>query len=84
MAPALCRGSDDFTARGSRAWSNYFLRVLGEGTPVVSSHDAFLQYHPSEVPLAGGHSLGNANLVKAQVLADFLEEHQLVPPRISR
>ena len=84
MAPSLCQTDDYFKPRNSRTWNDYFLRVLGDSTPVVSSHDAFLRYHPSAVPLAGGHSLGNSNLVKAQALASFLEEHDLVPPRISR
>jgi hypothetical protein len=74
MAPDACVAvnEDLFDTRGSSAENEYFLRVLGNGTPAVSSHDAFSRYRPSQVPQAGGHSLGNANLVKAQVLFAYL------------
>ena len=47
--------------------NKYFVDLLGkDGVPVVSSYDAFWSYSPSEVPQAGGHSLANANKVKAR------------------
>jgi hypothetical protein len=49
--------------------------VLGDGTSAVSVHDAFLHTRPSQMPNAGGHSLGNANDVKARVLFDYLQRH---------
>ena len=39
---------------------------------VVSAFAAFLPPRPSQMPNAGGHSLGNANLVKASVLSAYL------------
>ena len=84
MAPSLCQTDDYFRPRNSHAWNDYFRRVLGNDTPVVSSHDAFSQYRPSDVPLASGHSLGTSNPVKAQVLANVLEDNAVVPHRVSR
>ena len=46
--------------------------VLGAGTPVTSSTPAFLHHRPSQMPEANGHSRGNANRVKADVLFEFL------------
>jgi GDSL-like Lipase/Acylhydrolase family len=85
MAPDICVAvnEDLFDTRGSAAENAYFLRVLGDGTPVVSSHDAFAQYRPSQVPQAGGHSLANANLVKAQVLFAHLSK-TVLPALINR
>ena len=48
-----------------------------------SSYDAFLHVRPSQMPNAAGHSLGNANVVKADVLFGFLRESilpTLMPP----
>ena len=54
--------------------NKYFVDLLGkDGVPVVSSYDAFWSYSPSEVPGAGGHSLANANKVKASILLDHLK-----------
>ena len=56
--------------------------MLGDGTPAVSSHDAFLRYRPSEMPQANGHALGNSNVVKADVLFGFLRD--CVLPKLIR
>ena len=48
------------------------LEVLGDGTPAVSSLRRYLHHRPSQMPGAGGHSVGNANRVKADVLFEFL------------
>jgi hypothetical protein len=40
----------------------------------VSSYDSFYQYRPSQMPVAGGHSLGNSNLVKAETLFQYLKD----------
>jgi hypothetical protein len=76
-APETCPHEDRFFQGGSLADDRTLLEVLGEGTPVVSSARAFLHYRPSQMPLAAGHSLGNANLVKANVLFEFLRDRVL-------
>jgi GDSL-like Lipase/Acylhydrolase family len=76
-APETCGHEDRFYRGPSIADEAALLEVLGAGTPVVSSGDAFLHYRPSQMPLAAGHSLGNSNQVKADVLYEFLREHVL-------
>ena len=41
--------------------------------------DAFMHAHPSQMPNAVGHSLGNSNVVKAEVLFEFLRERVRTP-----
>jgi hypothetical protein len=72
MAPEMCRDQDRFYNAGSLADDSALREVLGDGTKVASSTRAFLHYRPSQVPGANGHSLGNANRVKADVLFEFL------------
>ncbi|MEO8681192.1 MAG: GDSL-type esterase/lipase family protein [Vicinamibacterales bacterium] len=79
MAPIVCAGADRFVDGGTLGDDDAMLEVLGKGTPAVSSTRAFLHYHPSQMPAAGGHSLGNSNRVKADVLFDFLKT-QVLPP----
>lgn len=79
MAPQPCPGADRFYNAGALADDDVLLEVLGEGTPVVSSTRAFLHYRPSQVPGAVGHSIGNANRVKADILFDFLRARVLPP-----
>jgi lysophospholipase L1-like esterase len=87
MAPFVCRSADRFIDHATVADSNAVMAVLGNGTPAVSSLPEFLHYRPSEMPAAAGHSLGNSNLVKANVLFAYLRdqllEHLLpaVPPK---
>ena len=78
-APDLCgnAGEDVFDPRVTKSIDDFHLQVLSDGTPAVSSHDAFARYRPSQVPNAGSHSLGNANVVKVQVLFEFLRERVL-------
>ena len=79
-APPVCHDlptTDLFYDGGSRAVDALYVRVLGDGTPVVSSYDAFLHMRPSQMPNAAGHSLGNANVVKADVLFEFLRDRVL-------
>jgi hypothetical protein len=76
-APPSCAdepATDFFYDGGSRLFDRLYLRILGEGTPAVSSYDAFLRTRPSQMPIASGHSLGNANVVKAEVLFGFLRD----------
>lgn len=86
MAPQECKGTDRFVDYGSGDDDEALRAVLGRDTPVASSWHEFLYYRPSQMPVAAGHSLGNANLVKAQVLFDFLRASvlpPLVPPGVA-
>jgi hypothetical protein len=83
MAPFVCGQADRFIDHGTVADSDAVIAVLGAGTPAVSSLPEFLHYRPSQMPAAAGHSLGNANLVKAKVLFEYLRDTVLpgmVPP----
>ncbi|HEX4914173.1 MAG TPA: GDSL-type esterase/lipase family protein [Vicinamibacterales bacterium] len=79
MAPFVCRGGDRFIDHATVADSDAVMAVLGNGTPAVSSLPEFLHYRPSEMPAAAGHSLGNSNLVKANVLFAYLRDRVLQP-----
>jgi hypothetical protein len=79
MAPNECTGADRFVDYGNGADNAALLDVLGRGTPVVSSWHEFLYYRPSQMPGASSHSLGNANVVKAQALFTFLRDSVLPP-----
>ena len=79
MAPNECKGADRFVDYGTGADNDALLEVLGRGTPAVSSWREFLYYRPSQMPGAAAHSLGNANVVKANVLFDFLISRVLPP-----
>ena len=74
-APAICgteTESDFFYDGGSAAEDRFYMQVLGTDFPAASTYDAFMHTKPSQMPGAGGHSLGNANAVKAEVLFEFL------------
>jgi hypothetical protein len=77
-APPSCTvvepAADFFYDGGSRLFDRLYLRILGNGTPAVSSYDAFLHTRPSQMPYAAGHSIGNANVVKTDVLFGFLRD----------
>jgi len=79
MAPFVCGGADRFIDHGTVADSDAVIEVLGNGTPAVSALPEFLHYRPSQMPAAAGHSLGNANLVKAKVLFEYLRDRVLPP-----
>jgi hypothetical protein len=72
MAPRLCPDGDRFYDGGSLEDDEALTAVLGAGTPVASSTRAFLHYRPSQMPGASGHSIGNANRVKADALFEAL------------
>jgi hypothetical protein len=84
MAPNICPDIDRFYDGGSALVNAAFLRELSQGTPATSSHDEFLHYLPSDVPLAQGHALANANRVKADVLFAFLRDHVLATVPLPR
>lgn len=81
-APKACKGDDRFYDAGSFDEDALLMELLGDGTPVVSSLREYLHYRPSQMPGAGGHSVGNANRVKADVLAAFLQS-RVLPPLLS-
>lgn len=77
MAPKACVSQDRFYDAGELAMDDVLQEVLGDGVPVASSTRAFLHYRPSQMPLAGGHAIGNANRVKADALFDALSTRVL-------
>lgn len=79
QTPPVCPDGDVFYDGGTRAVDAFLMSVMGEGTSAVSTYDAFMHVHPSQMPNAVGHSLGNSNVVKAEVLFDFLREHARTP-----
>ena len=72
MAPNVCPGEDRFVDDGAFEDDAAVRAILGQGTPVGSSVRAFLPYRPSQMPGASGHSVGNANRVKADALFEML------------
>jgi hypothetical protein len=79
MAPRPCPDADRYQDGGSLSDDAALTEILGVGTPVASSTRAFLHYRPSQMPAASGHSLGNANRVKADALFDTLSTDVLPP-----
>lgn len=79
MAPKVCQGADRFYDLGSLSDDDLLVEVLGDGVPVASVTREFMHYRPSQMPAAGGHSIGNSNRVKADVLFDFLRTRVLPP-----
>jgi hypothetical protein len=81
-APPSCTAvepaTDFFYDGGSRLFDRLYLRILGDGPPAVSSYDAFLHTRPSQMPDAAGHSIGNSNVIKADVLFGFLRDDLLL------
>jgi hypothetical protein len=79
MAPQICPETDRFYDGGVMEDDEMLRQLLGNGTPVVSSTNAFMHYRPSQMPGASGHSIGNANRVKAEALFAFLRASVLPP-----
>lgn len=84
MAPNECPGEDRFFDGGALEDEAALGAILGEGTPVGSSVRAFLPYRPSQMPGASGHSIGNANRVKADALFDFITGGGILPASVTR
>ena len=78
LSPKVCKGDDRFYDAGSFDEETLLLELLGDGTPAVSSLRRYLHHRPSQMPGAGGLSVGNANRVKADVLFEFLRDKELV------
>jgi hypothetical protein len=77
--PPACLDGDPFYYGGSRAIDDLWVRVLGEGTPVVSTSCEFQDRRPSQMPAASAHAIGNANAVNADVLFGFLRDRVRAP-----
>ena len=82
MAPHECDAADRFIDHGALADNDALMDVLGRGTPAVSTLPELMHYRPSQLPGAAGHSLGNANRVKADVLFTYLRDQlqSVLPP----
>jgi hypothetical protein len=80
--PPVCPDGDVFYDGGSKAVDDHYLRVMSDGTPAVSCYAAFRRVRPSQMPNARAHAIGNSNVVKADVLFEFLRDRVLpVRPR---
>jgi hypothetical protein len=75
--PPICPDGDVFYDGGSSAIDAFYMRMLGDGTPAVSCYRAFLHVRPSQMPNASAHAIGNANVVKAEVLLQYLQGYVL-------
>jgi len=73
-APLTCPNADVFYDGGSADVNRFYLKILAEGTPAVSTYDEFRHLRPSEMPAASGHAIGNSNVVKADVLFRYLRD----------
>ncbi len=84
VTPPQCPDSDEtFYDDDGYGLNAFFMRVIDDGMPVVSAHDAFLHTRPSQMPGWSGHSFGNTNVVKADVLFAYLRDRMLpslIPP----
>jgi hypothetical protein len=69
-----CEDGDYFDPVDPAVEDGFYRRILSEGTPAHSAFDEFRHYHPSQMPFASGHSLGNSNAVKARALFNFLSQ----------
>jgi GDSL-like Lipase/Acylhydrolase family len=73
VPPPQCPDTDEvFYDEGPASLNAFFTKVMSDGMPVVSMHDALLHVRPSQMPGIKGHSIGNSNVVKADVLFDYL------------
>ena len=70
--PLECPNGDFFYDEALRQENDLFMRIMGDGTPVFSVFDTFLHRRPSQMPGATAHSLGNANMTKAEALFAYL------------
>ncbi|MGQ0736172.1 MAG: SGNH/GDSL hydrolase family protein [Acidobacteriota bacterium] len=74
IVPPICPDGDFFYEGTTRLMNDFLMRILADGTPAVSSLDAFLRRRPSQMPAARAHAIGNANMTKAEVLFDYVRE----------
>jgi hypothetical protein len=85
VSPRPCPATDDaFYDDDGYGLNALFLRVIGSSTPVVSTYDGLLHTRPRQMPGWSGHSFGNTNVVKAEVLFGYLRDRVLpaaLPPQ---
>lgn len=72
LAPDVCEQDDLFYYGRSRPPYDHLMEAMARGTPAVSAYESFYRTRPSQMPFAGGHGLGNSNVVKAEALFQFL------------
>jgi hypothetical protein len=78
VIPPDCPGGD-FFYDGLAYEHPYLFKLFSAGAPTVSTYPVFLRAKPSQMPLAQGHAIGNANQLKADTLLEFLTSQGLVP-----
>jgi hypothetical protein len=83
MAPNECGFGDRYVDHGVLEDEAALVAIMGAGTPVRGTARAFIPYRPSQMPGAGGHSVGNANRVKADALFEFVRD-ELLPDAMRR
>jgi hypothetical protein len=74
VVPPICDTLDYFYVGGTGHINSIYLSFMRGPTPAISVFDTFLRLIPSQMPAARGHAIGNSNLVKAEVLFDFVRE----------
>ncbi|HYU78697.1 MAG TPA: GDSL-type esterase/lipase family protein [Vicinamibacterales bacterium] len=80
VVPPVCADGDYFYAGGTGESNRLFTTLMADDrVPAVSTFDAFLHRRPSQMPLARGHTIGNSNMTKAEVLFDYLRTMVLPP-----
>ena len=79
VIPVVCPDADFFYDGGVGVENNLFMSVVSDGTPAVSTFEAFLHRRPSQMPYAQAHAIGNSNATKAETLFAYLRERRLVP-----
>jgi hypothetical protein len=81
--PPVCPDHDMVYDGGSAAINAFFLRIMSEGAPAVSTYDELRHRRPSQMPNACCHAIGNTNAVKADVLFTFVRDRieRALPPR---
>ena len=78
VPPPQCPDTDEvFYDEGGNGLNALFMKVMSDGAPAVSMHDALLRVRPSQMPGIKGHSIGNSNVVKAEVLFNYLRDRTL-------
>jgi hypothetical protein len=84
VVPLVCPDEDVFYDGGTAQLNRFYMQILSDGTPATSAYDTFRHLRPSQMPHASGHSLGNSNSVKAEVLFEYLRDHVLANPTSGR
>jgi hypothetical protein len=77
VIPPICPDGDFFHVGGTALINDFFMKIMADGTPAVTTFDMFLRRRPSEMPAARAHAIGNANHAKAEVLFEYLRDHVL-------